>query len=1042
MSNNLNKSISAGAHAGRGYRYQILYGVLLAIKSFVGISKFDKLIPEGKDDYEIHVKAGKIIINTKSSGLVSESRSITQDAKDVKKLWWAGSQETKEVYELQLVLNRGHNSYYSESGRVPISNTRLRNHKKLPVDHPNYEKTYVVIESDPIAEASSILVKNKQLLGFVADLICYMLIHKIGLIANQEDRDLDDLPLSLNNSDVSNIVNRVLMVCQIDKVESLLRKGFIKHVDFRPARVSASSYLDSDLRPGHILAGQIVQRPNETETIKNILESHLRCLVYGPSGSGKSGLIWQVVYATREEICWFEVTSQFELYDEDLISFINALSEEQSIGFVVDNVGSEKIGLFNQLIEKTNSNENVWVLGSIRTEDLSLILNSRSVPFFENKPDAVLAEQVFDHLKERNLTRVAHWVESWDASFGLIMEYMFLVAEGNTLQDTISKQVTRRFQNNTDISARRKDELTIVKAIMPVFALEGRVDLSEVRKALMFTDSRFAEALLGLKGEFLSLVEDSGELCGLHSLRSEAVCKAIVSSGYATRRELAENAMKFANSASIEMVTYKLIYLNFTNINTLASIVEDCFAGKLSNADIWIAIAQGAHRALLQKSVDEWCDKILKKSNFPPSTSIPVAFFVDENDVSSLPEELSIEATRLSTELLNRVDNIVLPSIVVKNLIELMENISIRRNAKILVAILKCLVGHRLQQEHTDLLLKIHIDFNGLDVQEVHDLLDLALSIMPYLYFTWRFAATSFDTITQSVHRIAEISDNVLDIEYKNSERKLIVQTKLDISNLAGQDREIARLLNSISRSILTLDPRVSEVMNTIVGTVADRFQGQDRVVLQRGEPTFATQTMSQRTRNAVAFRLGAVSWSSYLDNEARLLNELYDCAVSISNHRLYNMSMLNCDEYGRVPINNYLKQKMNTVIKEIEHLVPPADSTRRKDTSFCKLAPIHDLTVILNFTFPRYFGSLPASSSEFLAEIEELRENIDEIRQEPWHFLGKGPPIVLSKIEHYLDKFETIILESSKTGINPLERLHIPKKYEEKAVEYLSNYR
>lgn len=497
------------------------------MRHYAGLAKINKIVPEGVDDLEVHTEDGIILIDTKSTDKESRPRSPIEDAKVFQSLWAKSENLPETPFEFHLVINRGHETYTSESNKTPLARTRLASHPLLVPEKATYSRSYVIIEPEPISEASKILIDKHRLPELVAKIICSNLRDKLGTLASQKTSDAPEKRFSLASSEIPSIVDRLLKVCQISEVNILLRKGFIKYVDFSPGEISSNFYLNVDVRPGHITSGQVVPIPNAVAESKENLKCRGSCLVYGPSGSGKSALVWQIVNSTREEICWFEVTNREKLNSEELTLFLNAMSEDHLIGFVLDNINSDRIDLFEQLIEQTRTNENVWILGSIRSEHLYALSCQRFVSTIEAKPNEDVARNIHRSLRERKLTTVPYWVEPWRNSNNLLLEYTHQLVEGNTLEDTILEQLRAKQRSRPPNDTLLDNEFAVLRAIMPVSAADGKADVKAVKQSLGIKQNYFSTVLQRLENEFLILDDSGEEIYGLHSLRSMAVCKAL-----------------------------------------------------------------------------------------------------------------------------------------------------------------------------------------------------------------------------------------------------------------------------------------------------------------------------------------------------------------------------------------------------------------------------------------------------------------------------------------------------------------------------------
>ena len=289
--NSLPGELTGGPFGIRGFHYQHVYGMLLSVYGYLGNFQFERIIPEGSNDYEIQISDSVILIECKSfgDGKTAEKKGI--DPKIIKKLWKRPIRKNFEVQEFQLVLNRVADRYQLSEDKTSIMQTNLNQHPLVAQNPANLEKTSLLVEKDPFHRACQILISRKQLLPVVANIVCSILTHKIvDLAIKNGPLDLEDRT-GLCISDIERTINDILNVCDTDKVAKLIRQGVLRECDFTPTLTSSEVYLNTDIRLGHVTSGQVLRRPKVVSSAKEKLETGGSCIVTGPSGSGKSGYV-------------------------------------------------------------------------------------------------------------------------------------------------------------------------------------------------------------------------------------------------------------------------------------------------------------------------------------------------------------------------------------------------------------------------------------------------------------------------------------------------------------------------------------------------------------------------------------------------------------------------------------------------------------------------------------------------------------------------------------------------------------------------------
>lgn len=1026
-SHNKKNRPSAGAHAGRGFRYQDKFGALLAVQHYDGSAKIKKIIPEGIDDFEVHTEQGVILIDTKSNEEGSRNRTCNEDANVFQKLWRNSEELTDQAFEFHLVLNRGHKSYYSKLNKTPITETRLSDLPNLPSQNQKYSKSFVIIEPDPISKASKILTGKHDVPPKVAKMICLELSDKLGSLASQNKSPDPEKKYALFSSDIPSIIEKIVEICELSEIKALLLKGHVKYVDYSPAEVSSNFYLNVDVRPGHITAGQVVPQSKQVKDAEEKLKSNGSCLVTGPSGSGKSALMWQIVHSTRDEVCWFEVTNREKLDSKELTLFLNATSKEYRIGFVLDNINSDKVQLFEQLVVQTRTNENVWVLGSIRAEFQHSLTCLRSVPTLESKPDDEVAKSIYENLRDKKLTIVPYFKEAWQNSDNLLLEYSYQLVEENTLDDAILEQISSKLRSQSAEQLVQDDEFAILQAVMPVFAANGRVDVKTVKQSLNLRGVRFSKALQRLRNEFLVLDDDGDQIDGLHLLRSMATCKALTTLGISTKPELAKNALRHAKPSSLEIVTSYFVYHNWLNESELTSVIQNRFSGLDIDYDAVIAIANGVRQGKIKRVVDEWLKNDFSNSEFTPSIAIPISVYTYNNIESPFPPELHQSALELSENLSEQIDNIKIPESIVTILIEHFNQNYANMTPHQINELLYSLYCTKLNTQQLNLLKETKLDFSSIPLAESIKILESIEILSKDVQNAWISSINQLLPEQKLLHKLVHETPFALPIRYLEQGNRRIAIAYLAHSFSTESTVKLGQTCRDYARAILTVDNKINWVKTGFVDVSGKNSQIINPVDVYRNEATSPTHLISLKVATAIATNLGAKTWSQYLSVETQKLQILYENCSNLLNEMYRNIS-------NHITIDGIAK-----VYDEIEQIVAPVDSYLQKGSLFCDLAPIHGITDVFGPSLYRLVLELPYSSDEFLRKINITRNALVQIRNEPWHLIDNGPPEVLTQIELLLNKLEVVVSDSKLNNAHPFEMYPNTKNFLMNSFDYIA---
>ncbi|MFD8750092.1 hypothetical protein ACFV0O_03780 [Kitasatospora sp. NPDC059577] len=330
-----------------------------------------------------------------------------------------------------------------------------------------------------------------------------------------------DSAVGLSRTSIERISTEIMESIDPSSMEEALASAVCEPVDFdRPLR-SAAFYEGIDVQPGHIAAGLPAPRPTLTGHVAAAIGRGESVLVSGPSGVGKSTVMWAAAYTTRH-VLWYRIR---RLRNEDisaLVRLARALrpSTRSPVGFVVDGIGVGAAEAWDVLHREMAPIPGVILLGSVRSEDLLPLRSRANCTQIAVKLDEDVAEQIHSGLSASGATTALHWREAFAASGGLTLEFTHLLTRGRRLLDVLTEQVDRRLFEG------RQAEIEILARIS--VAHRWGVDLSvrELQKQLGIGDVDLRAALSRLVDEHL-VHEQMGQLSGLHQLRSGRLADAV-----------------------------------------------------------------------------------------------------------------------------------------------------------------------------------------------------------------------------------------------------------------------------------------------------------------------------------------------------------------------------------------------------------------------------------------------------------------------------------------------------------------------------------
>ncbi len=164
-------------------------------------------------------------------------------------------------------------------------------------------------------------------------------------------------------------------------------------VDFVTPVSEPGFYQGVKAKPGHVAAGLVLSRRDETNSIITSLKSQRHVLIAGPSGAGKSALLWLAASELAAEFRWFQVTAKAGARDADaIVRFVRARGPKTSspIGLAFDELGASNSDLWDILVRELRGLPDVYFLGSVRREDVNLIASQSDTEFVEASLDESL----------------------------------------------------------------------------------------------------------------------------------------------------------------------------------------------------------------------------------------------------------------------------------------------------------------------------------------------------------------------------------------------------------------------------------------------------------------------------------------------------------------------------------------------------------------------------------------------------------------------------------------------------------------------------
>lgn len=328
-------------------------------------------------------------------------------------------------------------------------------------------------------------------------------------------------------SDIHAVVRNIQDTVDVHGLDDAQRRGICGPADFlTPDAVPARTfYLGIDGQPSHVAANLDVVRPVEMTACHEGLVNEQSVLILGPSGSGKSVLLWR---AARDLMPSARVLRVGRLATEgdaeDLARHVRLLrpSEHAPVLVVADDLGRPATMYWPLAAARLRELRSTYMLGAARAEDFHPSLLVGATRVVHPRLDEATAIEISSRINEVGITPRMAVQEALGSSDGLLMEFLALLTTGQRLRQVLAGQVAglarpdRRLQRDAARLLTAAHTLGLsLKADRLGAALADRADQDTV-----------GDALGVLRDEHV-IVADGHTWTGLHQLRSTTMSELL-----------------------------------------------------------------------------------------------------------------------------------------------------------------------------------------------------------------------------------------------------------------------------------------------------------------------------------------------------------------------------------------------------------------------------------------------------------------------------------------------------------------------------------
>jgi hypothetical protein len=373
-------------------------------------------------------------------------------------------------------------------------------------------------------QSEALLCKRLEVHPAVASFATSALYDMFGrAAADQRHLDLGQAR-TLHVGDIDSTLHDVQSAVDVKGLDAAVMAGVCRPADFSRFGVTSAEqfYLGLDGAPAHVAQGLDVIRASEMGQINEAAQSEGYAVIVGPSGSGKSVLLWR---AARDVILGARVLRVARVASEAdvhlLVRHVELLRPTLASPVVVaaDNLGRPGMNAWTDAVEVLREVAHVFVLGAAREEDFSPYLLRGSARVVKPALDSATASLIAERVRSAGLTIKMAASEAHSRSRGLLMEFLSLLREGRHLEQVLASQAA-------DLAGpERALQRAAARLVLAAHAAGLSLSSAMVASALASrTDdpSRVGDALAVLKDEHV-LRDNGGTWTGLHELRSQTL---------------------------------------------------------------------------------------------------------------------------------------------------------------------------------------------------------------------------------------------------------------------------------------------------------------------------------------------------------------------------------------------------------------------------------------------------------------------------------------------------------------------------------------
>jgi hypothetical protein len=520
-----------GSRNVAGVTWQLAVSVHVLVMSRVGDLPFTTVVPEGLEDLDCRTAAGyETLVQVKEVGAGVGRLTASTVGEVVEHAMRATAGPIVLVTDGELGSGLRFTGW-NDALAAQLGQARgaviddLMRRGISPVDAATaLERVHLVSLPWNVREETEALISQRlDVHPTVASFTIGSLYESLGAAAAEQRRRDASGARMLRVANVDLALAAVQSAVDVNGLDSAVAAGVCRPGDYSAIGGTSASqfYLGVSGAPVHIAQALDVIRAPEMEQLTQAAQIERYALIAGPSGSGKSVLLWR---AARDVILGARVVRVARVATEEdmrlLVRHVEMLRPTTTSPVVVaaDNLGRPHMAAWPDAVDRLRE-MCVFVLGACREEDFGPRLVRGSARVVKPVLDLATSELIAERVERAGLTVKMTAAEAFGRSDGLLMEFLSLLREGMRMGQVLALQAAELAAPGREVQ--REAARLVLAAHAVGLSLSARM-LGDALAGIAGSTIAVGDALAVLKDEHIVL-DDGDVWTGLHELRSHTL---------------------------------------------------------------------------------------------------------------------------------------------------------------------------------------------------------------------------------------------------------------------------------------------------------------------------------------------------------------------------------------------------------------------------------------------------------------------------------------------------------------------------------------